>query len=412
VFSFPLIQGEAQKVLEQPYSALVTQSFADHYFNGNAMGKILETFDGEDREKFTITGILKDIPGNSHFKFDVATRGSSRTKNFLNRDAGFWDWGGLVYVVMDDKSDATSLEQKLSKLAIEKNDLKRNKDDYGQVSTFELQPLRDIHLNSHLLYELEPNGSSILVYAMILLAGIVVVIAWINYVNLSTAISEQRSKSIGIRKVIGATRPGLIYQVLTESALLNGISMMVAVLLVGLSLEQFSSFAGIPLDYSMLYNKWTLYAMTCFVVMSSIMSGIYPSWFISSFSSVQVLKGKLHVGGSFALRKVLVVFQFAAAVILMIAAIVSVSQLTFMRSKELGITIDKVVVLKAMNFDKETWSNAAGGFVVDSAYANKVEVFKEELRKKASIANVTSLSHLPGEVPSWGNGVQSSFNRQ
>lgn len=402
VFSFPLFQGESAKVVEQPFSALVTQSFADRYFGGDAIGKILETFDGEDREKFTITGVLKDIPANSHFKFDVATRGSSRTKNFLNYDAGFWDWGGLVYVVMDEKSDPANVERKLSSLAVSKNGLKRNKDDYGQVSAFELQPLRDIHLNSHLLYELETNGSSILVYAMILLAGIVIVIAWINYVNLSTAISEQRSRSIGIRKVIGATRTGLIYQVLTESALLNGISMWIALMLVVLSLPEFSGFAGIPVDYSLLLNKWTFGAVACFVVMSSIMSGIYPSWFISSFASVQVLKGKLQPGNSFVFRKALVVFQFAAAVILMIAAIVSISQLTFMRSKELGITIDKVVVLKAMNFDKETWSNAAGGFVVDSAYANKVEVFKEELRKKSSIANVTTLSHLPGEVPNWG----------
>ena len=132
------------------------------------------------------------------------------------------------------------------------------------------------------------------------------------------------------------------------------------------------------------------------------MAGIYPSWIISSFASVNALKGQSQRGSSFLLRKSLVVFQFAAAIGLMIAALVSLRQLNFMRSKELGITVDKVVVLKAMNFDKETWSDQEGGYVVDSAYMNKVETFKNALRNKASIANVTSLSHLPGEVPNWG----------
>lgn len=402
VFSFPLSQGNANMVLQRPYSALITRSFANRYFDGNALGKTLETFDGVDREKFTITGVLDDIPANSHFKFDVATRGASRSRNFLNSDVGFWDWGGLTYVLMHDHSDAVALEQKLASLAAAKNGLKKNKDDYGQISTFELQRLKDIHLQSHLLYELETNGSSSLVYAMIVLAGIVIVLAWINYVNLSTAVSEQRSRSIGIRKVIGASRPGLIYQVLTESVLFNTVSFVIALALVILLLPDFSRFAGLPVDYSGLFNKWTCAALAGFMVMSIIMSGIYPSWFISSFSSIHALKGQSHKGNSFRLRKSLVVVQFASAVILMVAALVSISQLSFMRSKELGITIDKVIILKALNFDKETWSDTAGGFVVDSAYLRKVEVFKNDLRMKSSIANVTSLSHLPGEVPSWG----------
>jgi putative ABC transport system permease protein len=177
---------------------------------------------------------------------------------------------------------------------------------------------------------------------------------------------------------------------------------VIALALVILVLPDFSRFAGIPVDYSMLFNKWICAALIGFMAISSVMSGIYPSWFISSFASVQGLKGQTQSGNSFLLRKTFVVFQFASAVMLMIAAVVSFSQLTFMRSKELGITIDKVIILKALNFDKEAWSDSAGGFVVDSAYLNKVETFKAELRMKSSIANVTSLSHLPGEVPSWG----------
>jgi len=402
VFSFPLINGDTRTLLREPYSALISQSFAERYFDGNAIGKFLETYDGVDRDRFTITGILKDVPANSHFKFDLVTRGASTTRNFLNRDAKFWDWGGQTYVLMNEKGSAVTLGQKLGKLALLKNGLKTNKDDYGQVSTFDLQRLKDIHLHSNLLYELGVNGSSLLVYVMIILAVIVIIIAWINYVNLSTAITEQKSKSIGVRKIVGASRLGLIFQFLTESALFNFISIVTALVLVVLLLPSFSAFAGMPLDYSLLYNKWVCAALICFMMMSAIMSGIYPSILISSFSSVNALKGRSGGGRSFVLRKVLVVFQFTAAVGLMIAALVALRQLTFMRSKELGITIDKVIVLKAMNFDKETWSDAHGGFVVDSAYQIKADLFKNELSLKSGIVNVTSASHLPGEVPSWG----------
>jgi putative ABC transport system permease protein len=410
VFSFPLLNGDERTVLREPYSAIISQSFADLYFDGNAIGKVLETYDGVDRDHFTIRGILKDVPANSHFKFDLVTRGASGTRNFLNRDAEFWDWGGQTYVLMDDEADVATFEQKLDKLAVSKNGLKTNKDDYGQVSTFDLQRLNDIHLHSNLLYELDENGSGLLVYAMIILAVVVIIIAWINYVNLSTAITEKKSKSIGVRKIIGASRLGLIFQFLTESVLFNFISIVAAVALAVLLLPSFSAFAGIPLDYTMLYNKWVCAALLVFMIMSAIMSGVYPSMLISSFSSVNALKGRSGSGSSFGLRKVLVVFQFTAAVGLMIAALVAFNQLTFMRSRELGITIDKVLVLKAMNFDKETWSDAHGGFVVDSAYQIKADAFMNALRLKPGIVNITSASHLPGEVPSWGTEFKAKAN--
>ncbi|HEY5919546.1 MAG TPA: ABC transporter permease, partial [Chryseolinea sp.] len=410
VFSFPLQDGDPLAVLKQPYSALISQYFADLYFKGNAIGKVLETYDGVDRDRFTITGILKDVPPNSHFKFDLVTRGASGARNFLNRDVGFWDWGGQTYILMNEESNATTLGQKLDKLAVSKNGLKTNKDDYGQISTFDLQPLKDIHLYSNLLYELDVNGSGVLVYAMIILAAIVIFIAWINYVNLSTAITEQKSKSIGVRKIVGASRLGLIFQYLIESGLFNFISILIAIALAILLLPSFSAFAGIPLDYYMLYNKWVLAVLFIFMIVSALMSGIYPSVFVSSFSSVTALKGGARSGSSFFLRKSLVVFQFTAAVGLMITALVAFSQLTFMRSKELGITIDKVLILKAMNFDKETWSDAHGGFVVDSAYERRADAFKDELRLRSGIVNVTSASHLPGEVPNWGTEFKAESN--
>ena len=402
VFSFELLLGNSQDVLKDPYSAVVSESIAKRYFDGSPIGKILETNDGVDHGRFKITGVLKDVPTNSHVKFDLLIRPPSRGKNFWNGDIGFWDWTGQTYVVISEKSDITLLEHKLEKLAASKNGLKRNKDDYGQVSTFHLQPLTDIHLKSHLLYELEVNGSAMLVYALMFLAGVIIVIAWINYINLTTAISQQKAKSIGIRKVVGASRLGLIAQVLTESALFNIISIAIAIGLVYSALPAFSGFTGMPLDYSVLLNMRVLAILGGFIVVSTLMAGIYPAFVVSSFFAVNALKGRSTATSTFSLRRVLVVFQFTAAAGLMITTVIAFEQLALMRTGELGISIDKVIAVKALNFDKETWSNDAGGYVVDSAYVRNAESFKNALRANSAIVNVTSLSHLPSETPSWG----------
>ncbi|HZB13176.1 MAG TPA: ABC transporter permease, partial [Chryseolinea sp.] len=218
LFSFPLLAGNPNVVLKGAYSALISDTFSKQYFSGNPVGKILEVYDGEERTRFKITGILKDIPWNSHVKFDLIVRGNEKNKNFLNNDVGFWDWGSQTYIRLHDHQAATHVESKLNDFALSNNGLKKNKDDYGQNSTFELQPLRDIHLKSHISEEFEVNGSIELLYALSALAFIIIIIAWINYINLSTAVADDKMKSIGVRKVIGASRTGLIMQVFTESA--------------------------------------------------------------------------------------------------------------------------------------------------------------------------------------------------
>lgn len=402
VFSFPLLKSGWDVAARDPQSALVSETIANKYFEGNPIGKILETNDGEEKTEYKIVGILKDIPANSHMKFDLIIRPPLTTRDSLTRKAEFWSWGGQTYVLLHDYVAKSSLENKLNHFAASRNGLKINKDDYGQVSTFELQPLLDIHLYSHLQYELEINGSYQLVYALIVLATLIIIIAWVNYINLSTAISEEKMKSVGIRKVVGASRAGLISQVLTESALFNILSVAIAIVLVHLLLPAFSDFAGFPLDYSALYDKRILVALLGFVFVSTLLSGFYPAFVISSFYPVRALKSKAAAASNLTFRKTLVVFQFASAVALMITTAVAYQQLSFMRSTELGINIDQVVIVKAMNFEKETWSNAAGGYVIDSVYLNKSELFKQEMRSNAQILNATSLSHLPGELPNWG----------
>ncbi len=410
VFSFPLLVGNQDVAVDEPYSALLSASLANRYFDGNPIGKILEIDDGEDEERYTITGVLKDVPANSHVKFDLVVRGASKAKNFLDTTASFWDWGGQTYALLHDNASTTTLEKKLNVFALTKNELKRNKDDYGQVSTFELQPLLDIHLTSHLQYELESNGSRELVLALIVLALIIIVIAWVNYANLTTALTEEKTKSIVMRKIVGATRSGLMMQVLTESALFNILSVILALLVAHLLLPTFSNFVGIPLSYSMLYDRWVLLGLLGFIILSTAISGFYPAFIISSKTMVQKTVGRFTSASSFNFRKILVVFQFAVATLVIITTVVVYQQLSFMRSEELGFNIDQVAVVKAMNFDKEVWSKEEGGFVIDSSYQNKVELFKEELRSHVNISNASSLSHLPGELPNWGTEFKAEVN--
>jgi putative ABC transport system permease protein len=408
VFSFPFASGNPQTALQQPYSVVITESLARQCFFKNPIGKIFELYDGETTQRYTITGVLKDIPENSHIKFNLLTRSRPRTKNFWNGDVGFWDWGGQTYVVLHEYSNHAGLESKLGALAVSKNGLKNNKNDYGQVSTFELQPLTDIHLYSHLQDELEVNGSSALINALIVLAAIILIIAWVNYINLSTAISEQKIKAIGIRKIVGASRLGLMLQVLTESSVFNVLGVIIAYFTSYLILPAFCNFSGIPLNYSLLYDQFSLTSLVAFIFVGTCISGLYPAYVISSFYPVRALKHSIQFPGRFSLRKVLVVFQFTAAGMVMIATVVAYQQLSFMRQKDLGITIDRVVIVKALNFDKEMWSNAAGGFVLDSAYLHKANLFNDEVRSQANFLSVTSLSHVPGQLPNWGTEFKAS----
>jgi putative ABC transport system permease protein len=406
VFSFPLVEGDRALVLKDPLSAVVSETLAHQFFNGNALGKILETDDGERRNRYTISGVMKDVPDNSHLKFDILVHAPANNTTFWNGQIGFWDWAGKVYVLLEEATTIFDLETKLNELAISNNGLKINKDDYGQVSTFHLQALEDIHLHSHLSDELEINGSSVLVYALIALVVIIVVIAWFNYINLSTAISTEKIKEIGVRKVVGASRPALLFQVLTESALFNFISVAIAFVLANLLFVPFANFTGIPSSYSIILDKWVILFLIGFFIISTFTSGIYPARVISSFYTISSLKGRSGLIGTLFLRKGLVVFQFTAAIALAIITLIAYQQLSFMRNNELGISIDNVLIVKAQNFDRETWSNAAGGYIVDSAYISKATEFKNDVLDYSAIVNATTLSHLPGQLPNWGTEFQ------
>ncbi len=396
VFSFPLTSGDFARVLQNPYSAVISKSVAEKYFQSNPIGHVLEfTDDANEPKHLIITGVMENVPFNSHLKFDVLI-------NIPDAEANFWDWSGHPYVLLKTDADPHAIESKLDALALSKNGLKTNADDYGQVSTFGLQHLIDIHLFSSLDSEFEPGGNSTLVYSLLTLAIIVVIIAWVNYINLSTALSTEKVKQIGVRKVIGATRKELTLQVLAESALYNALSFILAAAAAWLLLPAFSQLVGVQpgaLNLSSPGPGWMLFA---FFLFSTLVSGSYPALVISSRHPLSALKGQTGKTEAWSLRKSLVVFQFATATALMIVALVSYHQLTFMQSQKLGIDIDQVLAVKALNFNQEQWSDDEGGYVIDSIWQRKSESFQQELRQLTTIVNTTSLSHLPGQMPNWG----------
>ena len=406
VFSFKLLEGNTGLAFRDPYSVVISETLSKQCFSGNAIGKFIEIYDGNETGRYKITGVSANAPENSHAKFDLITHTQPRRLNFWNGEIGFWDWTGQTYVLLKEQANPGALETKLTELAKVSNGLKRNESDYGQVSTFELQPLTEIHLFSNLQEELEPNGNGTLVYTLVVLAFVILAIAWINYINLSTALSENKLRSIGVRKVVGASRLSLMLQILTESVLFNITSVIIAFVAVQLLLPSFSDFSGVPLNYHFLYDKSVLFSAFVFVIISAFMSGIYPAYIVASFNPVRALKGKLQTRG-LGLRQALVVFQFATAVSLIVTTVIAYQQLAFMKSTDLGMQVDQVVVINALNFDKEKWSDAHGGYILDSTYLLKSERFKQEVRSHSGFVNATALSHLPGQLPNWGTEFKS-----
>ena len=395
VFSFALVKGNAAEVLKVPYSAVISEMFAVKYFGNDPIGKILEfKDDGNQAKQLTVVGVMGDVPPNSHLKFDLVV-------NLPEEDTNFWQWRGHAYLKLREDANVMDIESRLDTEAREMNGLKRD-EDYGQVSTFALQPIRDIHLYSKRENEFEPGGNGLLVYALMVLAILIIIIGWMNYVNLSTAIYLQRVRQIAIRKIVGASKRTLTLQVFTESAVINLAALAIAIVLSWQLLPIFSDMVGISasaLDFS---DSKFLVGGLIFLTTSTVVSGAYSALDIVSKSPVSAMKGELRTKNNLSIWKALLMFQFIIAASLIMTTIATYRQLTFMQSQELGMDIDQVMVVKALNFDQEAWSDSAGGYVVDPRYQQTTLAFIDELRSIGDVVNVASLSHLPGQLPEWG----------
>lgn len=394
VFDFRLTEGNAETCLKGINKVIISESTARKYFKGeDPLGKILRANGNE--LSLEVTGIFKDVPENSHIKFDFLISYETINSRTENESETSWTWYDFYsFVLLKPTTDIKAFQAKWDAyvLKVRGEEWKKR----NQKQEFILRPLTDIHLYSNLLYETSPqdlrDGDS--VHALSIIALFILVIAWVNYVNLATARSFKRANEVGVRKVVGAFRSQLIGQFLTESFILNIMSVALAIAMVRISWSAFSELTGwnIPIDFLLQREFWLLVLGLFFV--GAVLSGFYPAIILSSFKPVTVLKGKVmhSVSGNF-LRKSLVVFQFMASVFLISGSLIVYQQLSFMKNKDLGVDIDQTLVLKRPG-------------IVDSLYQQDYEAFKTEVLRIPGVKGITASSSIPGEENYWTSGIR------
>ena len=390
VFTFPAVAGKTDKVLNEPNTVVITESIAKKYFNTiDAAGKFIETTDN-GRTIYKVAAVIKDMPDNSHFRFDFL---------FPMRNLDY-DWGNLVasnfhtYLLLKEGVNYKDFEKNF-KIFNERyiypyaqkhmHITKEEFDKAGNRLEYSLIPLTDIHLYSKRIQEISPTGTIEYVYIFSAVALFILLIACINFMNLTTARSANRAREVGIRKVLGTERKNLIYQFLTESILTAFIAVVLAVAIVSHVLSFFNNLSGKELNIDNLYSSSILFFLISLPFIVGFIAGSYPAFFLSRFNPVQIIKGKFSTGSkSGGLRSVLVVFQFATSIILITGTIIIYRQLNYIQNKNLGYRKDQVLIINdAYNLGKN------------------VDAYKNEMLNVQGVISATRSGFLP--IPSLRN---------
>ncbi len=391
VMGYRLVSGDPATALSQPLTAVISEHYAQMYFgNEEPIGKMLQMNDDDgNNELVKVTGVFENLPDNTHLKFDILFSYKTlytRYKEAVNRYDHNWRRRDMyTFVALQPGIDPKSVEKNFPAL------LEKYKPD-NQKSNIEetlfLQPLKSIHLTSTLAEEPEPNGDEKIVNFLFLIGIFVLVIAWINYVNLSTAKAMERAREVGIRKVMGAFRSQLIRQFITEAAIVNLVSIMVAFFLVALALPSFNSLSGIHLSFGDIVTRWYLLLLGALWLIGTTLSGLYPALVLSSFKPVTTLSGKLrHTTGGRLLRRSLVVIQFIASVALIAGTLIVFQQLRFMMSQDLGVNIDQVLVVERPGLTSRD----------RNAFTSAIDVFRNEVKTNPSVVAISASATVPGK---------------
>lgn len=384
VFGFPVLEGNSHSALNGTNSVVITESLAKKYFGNSPAGyrdAIGKTITCNDTILLKITGIAKDIPVTNHFYFDMICSFRVLESENIDNTTNWWNDDFYTYVLLKDPKSAPALSTKITNI-MDKYNGTQNK-AMGFEGLHFLQPLKSIHLHSDLRNEINPNGSITSLRIFILIAVFLLIVACINYINLTTATSFKRAKEIGIRKVAGAAMQQLIAQFLSESVLITLAALLIAVGLAELTLPLFNDIAGTGISLGAHFSRGLLLSLIEFAIGLGIIAGIYPAFYLSNIRPVKAFKNAVQKKGSLlSLRKSLVVFQFTLSIILIIATIVSVQQLHYMQSHDLGFNKEQLVAIPLRN----------------QAQSLAKETLKRELEKKAGVAMVTTSSSTPGKT--------------
>ncbi len=389
IFSFKVLKGDGHSSLENPMMMMLSESTARKYFGDeDPVGKSLR-FNGE--LEVEISGVYEDAPRNSHLKPDILVSWETLVRFRGAEINTAWQWDAFFnYVQLHPETDYKEFEAKLPPFVEEMTGELMARS--GDGMEFHLQPLRSIHLNSDFMFEAEPGGNARSVYALIVIAIFLVVIAWVNFINMSGAQSLERAREVGMRKVNGAFRSQVLVQFLFESVLINLLAILLALLLVLVLHPSFNLLTGVQLDYSVGANAGFWAAVLLIFVAGAFISGIYPALFLSSFKPTTVFQGvsELKVGG-LGMRRILVIFQFATSLLLIAGTLSVYMQISFMRNSELGVDIENVLVIR-------------GPSINDSTYAETFSAFKKEMLRNPDIEMVSASIVVPGRQPQWNAG--------
>jgi putative ABC transport system permease protein len=391
IFNFPFLAGNPETALKEPMNIIITRDMAVKYFGSvrEAMGKSLKI---NDQSYITVNGVIENVPANSHFTFDflisyvTMKQIDMQIHNGVLSDYYTWnDFGHYNYLLLKKGADVKQLEKKLNEWLLKQNFIPLN-DKYRQMIVdgrfrFRLQAMNDIHLHSNIIWELGTNGSILYVYIFFTAALLILIVACVNFMNLSTARSLKRAKEVGIRKAIGVQRRQLIIQFLTESVVLTLLSAVVALLLVQTFLPAFNSFTGKELSPYTLLNAKQIWKLIAGVLIIGLFAGSYPAFYLSSFIPYEVLKGKIQTGGSqLSIRKFLVIFQFVISILLIICTMVIYKQISYLRNRDLGFKQEQVVVIS----------------MKDDEVRRQFDAIRTSMLANPGIIKVAGASSIPG----------------
>ncbi len=395
IFSFPLLSGDINTALE-PGTALLSESAARRYFGSTEVeGQALD-ISGNIEKTFTVTGVFKDVPANSHLRFDILLPMEDllNSDDYSSEPEGGWSWNNFTtYILLHPEAERAAAERKMTQvyLAYRGEALKQ----MGGKAAMNAQPLSDIHLNSEISGAGNyVSGSYRTVYFFLVIGFITLIIALVNYINLATARAVNRSREVGVRKVVGAKRGQLILQFLAESALTNFIAAILAIALAAALIPLVNDIAETRLTVQLWMNPgfWIAFLLT--LVTATLLAGLYPAFVLSSFKPATVLKGRtVYLAAHLWLRRSLVVIQFAASIVLLAGTATVYNQLNYMRNMDLGLNLEQVLTVRSPRILPE-----------NADQATMTQTFLQELRRTPGVEQAAVSSSVPAAGFNW-NGA-------
>ena len=382
IFSYPLVQGNRENALSEPYSIVLSKSFAKKLFGSeNPVNKTISAFREGQEAVLTITGVMEDLPKTAHYRNSfLISYETEKTWTDWGPRAHELNWNMnnyYTYLKLAPNTDVALLRQKIIDSDIEEDEEERHN----------IEPIEDIHLYSNKPYEVSTNGSVTRIKFLTAIAFIILILSWLNYVNLSTTKSMERAKETGIRKVAGARKLQLIFQSLIESISLNLVAIVIAAGLIMVVLPLFNALTSINASTELFQIKSFL-PYLLFILLGSVLAGLYPAMTLSRYSPAKALKGKVATSSEgLVVRKALIITQFLATIILLIGTIVVTKQINFMESKPIGADIDRTLALRGAVITSKA----------DSLVIQDFEVLEQELQQLPFIKKTAMAQTYPGD---------------